>query len=188
MSLPKRIALPLTLSSIFLSQGCNVISSISESPYSAYDREKGYNPDHCYSCGPYTLESLLKKEGIEKSKKDISKEILEREPFGNTLRLILGTVNTFGGGITWPWEMEKTLQRELGNKYKITKLKRENIPEYIINNPDAKGIILLGNKSNPFDHHWESMPYPPQFNIFKFYPKGTGLETFYLIEKSPPTK
>lgn len=191
----------LILSSSLILNSCNVLERITEDKDKTDLRKQGYDPYHVLACGPASLQELLEKYGKKLEKKDISKEILENGTIGNMLRTILAISDNDAMQITWPWELERMLDKHLGQeRYNIHRLtgrlqKMESYLKTFIRK-NKTGIALIKQEKNDTNYHWIYFTNPKN-NPFTYYhekdKKGnitqerkTEVIEIYLIEEKMP--
>lgn len=191
----------LTLSSSLILNSCNVLERITEDKDKTDLRKQSYDPYHVMACGPASLQELFEKYGKKLEKKDISKEILENGTIENMLRTILAIFDNDAMQITWPWELERMLDKHLGREgYSIHRLtgRLQKIESYLKTfiRKNKTGIALIKQEKNDIDYHWIYFT-NPENNPFTYYHKKdkkgniiqerkTEVIEIYLIEEKMP--
>jgi len=180
-SVSKSLVLLLTFYSL---NSCNSISRLTETKKQLSLRQQGYDPIHSSACGPYAIRGLLKDLKINTTleTKDISKKILNNSQKGNELRQFLGLFSKNASKITWPSELENTLQNYLENTpYRVRKISEPKDMNLYLNDlkeGKRKGIILTRKKFG-IKYHYSPMP----LEAILYDPEQNELIEIYLVEE-----
>jgi len=112
--------------------------------------------DHITSCGALSIESLLIDDRKSVNSKEVSQYILENNWFGDSLRNFLGFIDRRMYSITFPAELENTLNH-YGYKFTLVYGDFDTLKDLV--KKKHRGIVLIHNTSD-WNYHWIEFPQP----------------------------